>query len=134
MKPNPGPNCIDQRNSTEQRNSTRLLTFYANARSIVNQTSKLELDITSSRYDIILLTETHLDNSMSDGEIFPNNYTVFRRDRKLNGRHGGGVLIATRDHIKTVPRDTLQYDSGFAVFLLLFSHNCQVTLGVFYRN
>lgn len=71
---------------------------------------------------------------MSDCEIFPNNYTVFRRDRKLNGRHGRGVLIATRDHIKTVPRDTLQYDSEFAVFLLLFSHSCKVTLGVFYRN
>ena len=35
-----------------------LSTFYANARSIVNKRSKLEIDIATSRYDIITLTET----------------------------------------------------------------------------
>lgn len=79
------------------------------------------------------LTETHLDSSIPDGEIFPANYTVFRRDRKLNGRHGGGVLIATRGYIKAVPRDTLQKDSEFIFVDLLLSHNRKIILGVFYR-
>ena len=35
-----------------------LSTFYANARSIVNKRSELEIDIATSRYDIIALTET----------------------------------------------------------------------------
>ena len=133
VNPNPGPNGSEQHNSTEQQKSTRLLTFYANARSIVNKSSKLDLAIAALGYDIIVLTETHLDSSIPDGEIFPSDFSVFRRDRKLNGRHGGGVLIATRDHIKAVLRDTPQNDSEFIFVDLLFSYNRKVTLGVFYR-
>ena len=65
--------------------------------------------------------------------FYPQNYTVFRRDRKIDGRSGGGVLIATRDYIKAVPRETSQYDSEFIFVELLLSHNRKVTLGVFYR-
>ena len=94
VDPNPSPCVTDLHNLSEQRNLNfnDLSTFYANARSIVNKKSKLELDIAASRYDIIALTETHLDNSISDCEILPNNYLVSRRDRKSNGRHVGGVL------------------------------------------
>ena len=43
------------------------------------------------------------------------------------------MLIAMRDHIKAVPRDTSQNDSEFIFVDLLFSYNRKVTLGVFYR-
>ena len=81
---------------------------------------------------MIVLTETHLHSSIPDGEIFASNYSIFRRDRKLNGRHGGGVLIATQDHIKAVPHDTPQNDSEFIFVDLLFPYNRKITLGVFY--
>ena len=93
VNPNPGPKDIEQHNSTEQQRSTRLLTFYANARSIVNKSSKLDLTIAALGYDMIVLTETHLDSSIPDYEIFPSNYSVFRRDRKLNGRHHTVYLL-----------------------------------------
>lgn len=76
VNPNPGPNGSEQHNSTEQQNSTCLQTFYANARSIVNKSSKLDLAIAALGYDIIVLTETHLDSSIPDGEIFPSTYSV----------------------------------------------------------
>ena len=82
---------------------------------------------------IIALTETHLDNSISDSEILPNNYLVFRRDRKSNGRHGGGVLIAVRNHIKAIPRESLQSESEFIFIDILVSNNHKITFGVFYR-
>lgn len=88
----------------------------------MNKRCKLELDIAASRYDIIALTETHLDNSISDSEILPNNYLVFRRDRRSNGRRGGGVLIAVSDHIKAIPRESLQSESEFIfIYILLTS-------------
>ena len=133
VNPNPGPNGTEQHNSTEQQKSSRLLTFYANARSIVNKSNKLDLAIAALGSDISALTETHLDSSIPDGEIFFSNYSVFRRDRKLNGRHGAEVLIATRHHIKAVPRDTPQNDPEFIFDYLLFSYKRKVTLGVFYR-
>ena len=57
----------------------KLPVFYANARSIVNKIAKLQMEIASNSFDIIVLTETHL----------------YRRDRLQGGRFGGGVLIAT---------------------------------------
>lgn len=82
----------------------------------MNKRSKLELDLAASRYYIIALTETHLENSVSDSEILPNNYLVFRRDRKSHGRHGGGVLIAVSDHIKPVPHESVQSEFEFILF------------------
>ena len=54
VDPNPSPCVTELHNLSEQRNLNfnGLPTFYANARSIVNKRSKLELDIAVSRYDI----------------------------------------------------------------------------------
>ena len=57
----------------------------------------LHLEVSNKAYDVVVLVETHLDSSIADGEIFPANYLVFRRDRMCNGRYGGGVLIAVRE-------------------------------------
>ena len=58
--------------------------FYSNAGSIVNKVDKLELEIADGSYDIIVLAETNLDNSITDTEISPDNYTKLRRDRMTN--------------------------------------------------
>jgi hypothetical protein len=40
--------------------------------------------------DIIFDTETWIDNSITNSQIFPRGYTIFRNDRNLSG---GFVLI-----------------------------------------
>ena len=47
--------------------------------------------------DIILMTETWLNDSISNNEILPKGYHVIRKDRPANKR-GGGVLIALRQN------------------------------------
>ena len=42
----------------------------------------------STRPDIVVGTETWLDSSIQDSEVFPGTYKVFRKDRN---RYGGGV-------------------------------------------
>ena len=44
------------------------------------------------------MSETWLDNSISDREIFVPGYYAIRRDRN---RHGGGILLFIRDTIHT---------------------------------
>ena len=100
-----------------------LRTFYANARSTVNKVNLLELAMYQRNYDLIVLTETHLDHSILDSEIFPSHYTVFRKDRKINGRHGGGVLIAVRDYITVSLRPTHPCDSEMLFIDVLLSYN-----------
>lgn len=65
------------------------------------------MEILSGQLDIVVLTETHLNDSVADSEIFPSNFTVFRRDRQHRGRNGGGVLIAVRDIFKFHHRDDI---------------------------
>ena len=62
-----------------------------NCNSIRNKTHLLESIIDTNQPHIICLTETHLHEEITDGEIFPPSYTTFRKDRNT---HGGGVLIA----------------------------------------
>lgn len=43
--------------------------------------------------DIVALTETKINDSYDDNELFGDKYTVWRHDRN---NHGGGVLIALK--------------------------------------
>lgn len=48
-------------------------------------------------YDVYVLTETNLDDSIKSSQIFPETYQVFRLDRNISNSYkssGGGVLIA----------------------------------------
>jgi hypothetical protein len=51
------------------------------------------------------------------------SYTVFRRDRNINGRRGGGVLIAVLNSINVYPRDDLYCSSELMFVEIVFSNN-----------
>lgn len=44
--------------------------------------------------DVVIGTESHVDASVSDGEIFHPGYDVYRKDRD---RNGGGVFVAIKN-------------------------------------
>lgn len=117
VHPEPGPYTSSVNTTSNERLFSRRSThkdisfFYANARSIVNKVDMLHLEVANKVYDVVVLVETHLNSSIADGEIFPANYLVLRRDRMCNGRRGGGVLIAVRDTFKSSLRDGMLSDS-----------------------
>ena len=45
--------------------------------------------------DIIYATETHLSGE-TDAELELAEFNIHRRDRPVNGKHGGGVMIVIR--------------------------------------
>jgi hypothetical protein len=47
-----------------------------------------------SRRDILAVTETCLNDTVSDSEILSSNFTLYRRDR--TGKRGGGILLAVK--------------------------------------
>jgi hypothetical protein len=49
----------------------------------------------SESIDVMFVTETWLNSNISDREILPIGYDIYRTDRSL-GRPGGGILIATK--------------------------------------
>jgi hypothetical protein len=67
-----------------------------NFQSIKTKEHLLENMIRSTYPDIIFGTETWIDNSIKDSQIFLRGYTIFRNDRNLSG---GGVLIAVKNQL-----------------------------------
>ena len=47
----------------------------------------------STKPDVIIATETWLDPTITNIQIFPPNYNIYSKDRK-GSKTGGGVLIA----------------------------------------
>ena len=88
--------------SSTQQNNNHLNMFLANTRSSKGKTT--EIQTLTIDYDIICLTETHIDETtMNSHDIIPtDNKTVFRRDRNTSG---GGVLVAIENFLQPIKVD-----------------------------
>lgn len=79
--------------------SILMLIYYQNVNRIRSKTKDFFLSVLNSDYDVICLTETNLNCSVFDGELFDSRYNIVRRDRYESASHkseGGGVLIALK--------------------------------------
>ena len=65
--------------------------------SITNKHPHLEAFLVSNNIDILVGTESHLDELYLNSEIFPRNYNTYGKDRNC---YGGGVFISVKS---TVP-------------------------------
>ena len=70
----------------------------ANFCSVYNKSAELEAFLLTNDIDILLGSESHLENSILNSEIFPDSYKIYRKDRD---RHGGGVFIMTKNNLCT---------------------------------
>ena len=78
------------------KNVNRLIIRQVNINSIRNKFEALK-SITTGNLDILVITETKLDESFPDGQFYTEGYCIpFRLDRN---KHGGGVLIYFRGDI-----------------------------------
>ena len=68
-----------------------------NCQSIVGKKGPWINMVNTTKPDVIIATETWLDDSISSAELESDAYTIYRRDRKT-GRHGG-VMIAVNSSI-----------------------------------
>ena len=94
--PHPGPKLSAQRpdNSTNNKNSSVLRCFYQNARSLKSENKLRDFQDTVyvNQYDIVAITETWLTSEISDTELLPWRYEIFRWDRLVpsDGSSRGG--------------------------------------------
>ncbi|XP_075738430.1 uncharacterized protein LOC142783734, partial [Rhipicephalus microplus] len=61
-----------------------------NCRSLKNKTDEFTILLETVKAQIVMGTESWLDDTVLDVEIFPPGFTVYRKDRN---RHGGGVFL-----------------------------------------
>ena len=82
-------------------------------------------------YDIILLSETHIDCSVDSSEIELDGYQLFRKDRN---RHGGGVLIYAKSSLQPVLFSDIDSNDLEFVFIKLLGPTTPLLFGVYYRQ
>ena len=100
-----------------------------NARSIFPKRLDLAAYLASLQYDIIAITESFLDDSITHSLVVPPSYVGYRLDRN---RHGGGILVLVRDCLTAIRRSYLESDCELLWFEL-FTHIGPVLFGTFYR-
>ena len=77
------------------KNVNRLVIIHLNINSIRNKFEPLK-NIIKGNLDILVLTETKIDDSFPNQEFRIDGYTSIRLDRDI---HGGGVLVYVKEDI-----------------------------------
>ena len=110
-----------------------LKTLVINFYSIRNKVADLAVCFGKYNPDIIIGTETHLDNSVNSSELFPSNYSVISKDRNVDNSKGG-VLIAMTDYLIGTHRTDLDTKCYIVWVTFKIQGSKDVTIGACYGS
>ena len=95
-----------------------------------------KLDVVSaelSDFDIIALSETHIDNSIIDDDIsLPGFYILIRKDRNCFG--GGVALYISKSLYFSVRRDLDYRYMEILWSVVIANNNSKLRIGVIFRS
>ena len=60
------------------------------------------------KIDILLINETKLDSTVHDSDFYIPGFEIVRKDRRVNGRKGGGVCVSLRTNLNYRIREDLK--------------------------
>ena len=86
-------NIMDENEATLKYKAVNLKILVVNFQSIRNKKEELALLLSEYDIDIVLGSETHLKENISDKEIMHPAYTCYRRD---NDGYGGAIIIVKK--------------------------------------
>ncbi len=69
---------------------------HINVRSLRNKTDEISTLINNEKINVLAVSETLLDHSITDMGVGISGYNIFRSDRNI---FGGGVAIYIQNHI-----------------------------------
>ena len=82
-------------------------------RSLIKHIDELRVWLADNPVDILALSETWLDSTIIDNDLFISGYEILRRDRTrcaADGNTYGGVCFYVRSVINVLPRPDLSHD------------------------
>ena len=124
--------CADQPIETDSIsvNTGLIKVIHLNIRSLRNNVHLIQLRelVRSAKFDIITISETWLNTSVTSAEVNMDGYKLIRLDR-LHKR-GGGVCAYIRKDFKTVILKDLSYISERNFHQLWISVQCKKTKSV----
>ena len=134
VEKNPGPTSVSSDESNESFKfpplQGNLSMVHYNVQSLANKVDLIEPELTN--FDIISLTETWLNDSISNEDLTFNEFQIpFRRDR-VGDSHGGVIVYVKRD-IPCKRRIDLEIINVECIWVEISLHNKTVLIGTFYR-
>ena len=132
IHPCPGPaGDSDNFNKCKAFSKRGLHFIHINVRSLLPKLDEVRIISRQTKAACICITETWLDDTVPDAEIFIDNYIVQRNDRN---RQGDGVLIYVRKDFAFNSRCDLQHEELEATWLeVLLPKSKPILCGVIYR-
>ncbi len=120
----------DKPKSTQNNQSIKIM--LVNCRSLKSERKRFDLQdlIEAHKPDIICGQESHIDNTFTNGEIFPPGYNVSRKDRNING---GGVFVAVSNKFVSSTEYSLDTECEIMWCKISISGSKPLYIASFYR-
>lgn len=102
--------------------------IYQNVEGLRTKLSTFKINSSTSAFDVILITESWLNDSVCDRELVDDGYSVFRRDRDLtksSKKYCGGVLIIARNELNATSVPEFNSDSE-DIWIVINGSNCKI--------
>ena len=133
VNPNPGPvsSKVSKSHLYEQTRKNHVSCLSLNTRSIINKRVDLCSRLSSNSIDLVAVTETWRDSSITSAQIFLGTYHVHRKDHSGNG---GSVLLACSQEISNIRRSELETECEIMwCEIIISTPYSRIMVGVFYR-
>lgn len=131
-----GNNVRSLSSHSSSKSSLYLSSYYQNVRGLRSKYTSFHNAVLNNDYDIIILTETWLNDSFNDRELFSPDYNIYRCDRStLTSKHkrGGGVLIAVKSRFVSCQHFIeSSFSSLELLWVKLISHTSVIYICVVY--
>ena len=98
-----------------------------NIRSLRNKVEEVRILLSVCRFDILSITETHLDKTISDGQLEVENYKIVRRDRRTQ-TNGGGCMVYVANRMRTLESEQVE-----GIWLKVLIDSSVFIVGTIYR-
>ena len=129
LNPGPTPNSVSQ-SFWKPFENKGLHFLHLNINSILPKLDELKTIAGNTKAAIIGITESKVDNSISDSEVEIPGYCILRCDRN---RNGGGVACYVRQDLCFNLRSTAMGDIEGIFFDILLPKTKPVFVGIIYR-
>ena len=126
-----GSHLLNLARKLEARSRKDLRVAHLNVYSLRNKMEELKCLQLICKFDILAITETHLDKSVLDMELQIDGMKVLRLDRRE--RKGGGCVIYYAEYLKATHRKDLARSGLEAIWLQVQFPCTSVLLSVIYR-
>ena len=112
--------------------SKNLSIAHLNIRSLRNKVDEVRLLLRVCKFDILAITETHLDKGISNRQLQVDNYKIVRRDRHSDSI-GGGCLVYIANHICSMRMNSFESADIEGIWLKILVNSTAFVVGTIYR-